>query len=442
MSNAHGFISAFPDGYQTEIAGAQLSGGQKQRVAIARTLMKHPAILLLDEATSALDSESELIVQRALDSLLEKSSRTTIIIGEVLSCLHASATKLFVVCLALIITFFWFSHLLCLLCTAHRLSTIRNADMIVYVKDGKVMETGSHDELMARPDSLYKALVETGETKASEEAEIAEDVAKLESNGASSTSAMDSAVARVSDFSQASVNVDSLRLSSLASSASVECSNNEVMLKMRNVTFAYPKRPDNVVFKGLNLDIYRGETVALVGPSGQGKSTIVGLIERFYDPAGGSVELLGNNLTDINVRYLRDQIGLVEQEPTLFAMSIGDNIAYGLPGASREEIIEAAKLANAHTFISSFPKGYDTNVGQRGSQLSGGQVSRGATVLDIDRFGLFSEMMVLTFHYLFFDFRNKEWPLLEPFSKSPKLFCLTRQLVHLMLNHKMSFKTL
>jgi ATP-binding cassette subfamily B (MDR/TAP) protein 1 len=134
-ANAHDFIAAFPDGYDTQVGdkGAQLSGGQKQRIAFARVLIKQPKILLLDEATSALDSESEAIVQEALDELLQTGGRTTIII-------------------------------------AHRLSTVRNADMIAVVGDGMVVETGSHEELISKQGHYYK-LVEAQKGRKDQESD-------------------------------------------------------------------------------------------------------------------------------------------------------------------------------------------------------------------------------------------------------------------------------
>jgi ABC-type multidrug transport system fused ATPase/permease subunit len=110
--------------------------------------------------------------------------------------------------------------------------------------------------------------------------------------------------------------------------------------------------------------------------SGGGKSTVVKMLERFYDPTDGSVSLDGTDLKDINVKHLRSMIGYVGQEPTLFATTIEKNIRYGNPSASKEEIEEAARLANAHDFISSFNDGYDTQVGDKGTQLSGGQKQR------------------------------------------------------------------
>jgi ATP-binding cassette subfamily B (MDR/TAP) protein 1 len=117
-------------------------------------------------------------------------------------------------------------------------------------------------------------------------------------------------------------------------------------------------------------------TVALVGGSGSGKSTVVALIERFYDPSKGAVLLDGINIKDLQLKWMRSQIGLVSQEPALFATTIKENILFGKEGATHEEVIEAAKAANAHNFISSLPKGYDTQVGEKGVQMSGGQKQR------------------------------------------------------------------
>jgi len=147
-------------------------------------------------------------------------------------------------------------------------------------------------------------------------------------------------------------------------------------IEFHNVSFAYPTRPDAMVFNGLSLKIKPGQTVALVGPSGGGKSTTVSMLERFYDPTGGSITLDGTDLRELNVQWLRDNIGLVAQEPVLFARTIKENIAYGMPGATDEAIINVAKSANAHDFIMKFPNGYETHVGDKGAQLSGGQKQR------------------------------------------------------------------
>ncbi|KAH9772913.1 ABC transporter B family member 15 [Citrus sinensis] len=147
-------------------------------------------------------------------------------------------------------------------------------------------------------------------------------------------------------------------------------------IELKNVFFSYPSRPDQMIFKGLTLKIEAGKTVALVGQSGSGKSTIIGLIERFYDPQSGSVMVDERNIKSYNLRKLRSCIALVSQEPTLFAGTIRQNIVYGKEVATEAEIRKAAVLANAHEFISSTEDGYDTYCGERGVQLSGGQKQR------------------------------------------------------------------
>ena len=147
-------------------------------------------------------------------------------------------------------------------------------------------------------------------------------------------------------------------------------------IEFKEVSFAYPTRPEIEVFTGFNLTIEAGTTVALVGPSGSGKSTTVGLIERYYDPLSGSVSLDGVDLRLLNVAWLRQHIGLVSQEPALFATTIKENIKIAKPDATDSEVEEAARAANAHDFISSLEKGYETHVGDKGAQLSGGQKQR------------------------------------------------------------------
>nr|KYP57754.1 ABC transporter B family member 4 [Cajanus cajan] len=147
-------------------------------------------------------------------------------------------------------------------------------------------------------------------------------------------------------------------------------------IELRNVCFSYPSRPDELIFNGFSISISRGTTAALVGQSGSGKSTVISLIERFYDPQAGEVLIDGINLKEFQLKWIRQKIGLVSQEPILFNCSIQENIAYGKDGATDEEIRAAAELANAAKFIDKFPHGLDTMVGEHGTQLSGGQKQR------------------------------------------------------------------
>jgi len=147
-------------------------------------------------------------------------------------------------------------------------------------------------------------------------------------------------------------------------------------IEFRHVDFAYPTRPDILVFKDFSLKIRAGQSQALVGASGSGKSSVIALIERFYDATGGKIMIDGKDIRRLNLKSLRLKIGLVQQEPALFAASIFDNIAYGKEGATEAEVMEAARAANVHGFVSALPQGYKTNVGERGVQLSGGQKQR------------------------------------------------------------------
>ncbi|KAL3938481.1 MAG: hypothetical protein SGBAC_006615 [Bacillariaceae sp.] len=307
-ANAHDFIMSFPDGYDTHVGqdGAQLSGGQKQRIAIARALIRRPRILLLDEATSALDSESEAVVQEAIDKIMEEQMQTVILV-------------------------------------AHRLSTIRNADSIVVIHEGAAVEQGTHDELMQNRSYFFEL---------SEEKEL-------------------------DAFSSASMTDECLSFTDEEEPCDEKIQKNECLLLLQDVNFHYPSRPSSKIFMGLDLQINQGETLAIVGPSGQGKSTIIQLLEGFYRPTSGTISYKGTNVEEINVDWLRKQFGLVSQEPNLFHASIGENIRFGNPAATQEDIEEAAKAANAHDFIVSFPDKYDTIVGATGStKVSGGEKQR------------------------------------------------------------------
>jgi ATP-binding cassette subfamily B (MDR/TAP) protein 1 len=178
-------------------------------------------------------------------------------------------------------------------------------------------------------------------------------------------------------------------------------------VELKDVYFSYPARPEQLIFDGFSLHVSSGTTMAIVGESGSGKSTVISLVERFYDPQAGEVLIDGINIKSLRLNWIRGKIGLVSQEPLLFMTSIKDNITYGKEDATIEEIRRAAELANAANFIDKLPdvcdnsnkltcmskfffllsdlglmfslilyQGYDTMVGQRGAQLSGGQKQR------------------------------------------------------------------
>ncbi|XP_040208747.1 ATP-binding cassette sub-family B member 5-like isoform X2 [Rana temporaria] len=147
-------------------------------------------------------------------------------------------------------------------------------------------------------------------------------------------------------------------------------------VELRNIHFCYPSRPNVQVLKGLNLMVKSGQTVALVGQSGCGKSTIVQLLQRLYDSQEGEILVDGHNIRSLNVRHYRELIGVVSQEPVLFGTSIKNNIRYGRENVTDEEIEKAAKEANAYDFIMGLPEKFETLVGERGAQLSGGQKQR------------------------------------------------------------------
>lgn len=335
MANAHDFISSFPQGYDTPVGDTcQLSGGQKQRICIARVLVANPKILILDEATSALDTQSEKIVQRALDSLIAEGKRTTFII-------------------------------------AHRLTTVRSCDQIAVIAGGKVVEKGTHDELMSSDSTTatghYRNLVQK-----QQRGDAAPPVLPAVDENNSTDKMSEPLETQVESTEAPMVSVSLNDDDAIVDESSIP------HFCFKDCDFAYPSRAEKKIFDGLNLSIRQGETLALVGPSGGGKSTVVSLLERFYDPTAGTLEYMGQNVKDLNLSWYRDQIGLVGQEPLLFEDTIANNISYGCaPGTvTRVQIEEAAKAANAYDFIMSFKDGFDTMIGEGSTGVSGGQKQR------------------------------------------------------------------
>jgi len=147
-------------------------------------------------------------------------------------------------------------------------------------------------------------------------------------------------------------------------------------IRFEGVEFAYPSHPDTAILNEVSFTLTNGEMLAITGSSGSGKSSIISLLMNFYEPMSGRITLDGRDIRDLDVDWLRSQIGLVGQEPILFHASVFENVAYGKPDATREEVIEACVDANAHRFILELPDQYDTIVGERGASVSGGEKQR------------------------------------------------------------------
>ncbi|TQD70681.1 hypothetical protein C1H46_043776 [Malus baccata] len=392
LANAAEFIDNLPQGLDTMVGehGTQLSGGQKQRVAIARAILKDPRILLLDEATSALEAESERVVQEALDRIM--INRTTVIV-------------------------------------AHRLSTVRNVDSIAVLHRGTIVEKGPHSELVKHPEGAYSQRMYEEASQVANDAvgsirtiasfcaeEKVVELYQRKCEGLIKTGIRQGLISGIG-FEGKTTFADVLRVFFALTIATVGISQSDSLaydiskgksavasvfaildrkskidssddsgttienlkgeIELCHVSFKYPTRPDVPIFKDLCLTVHHGKTVALVGESGSAKSTVVSLLQRFYDPDLGHITLDGIEIQKLQLKWLRQQMGLVSQEPVLFNDTIRANIAYGKEGIATEaEIIAAAELANAHKFICSLQQGYDTIVGERGDQLSGGQKQR------------------------------------------------------------------
>ncbi|XP_031626047.1 multidrug resistance protein homolog 65 [Contarinia nasturtii] len=168
----------------------------------------------------------------------------------------------------------------------------------------------------------------------------------------------------------------SSKIDSMSSDGKVPNSGIHGNIAFKNIQFSYPSRPDVQILRGLDFEIEAGQSVALVGDSGNGKSTCLQLLQRFYDPDDGQVLIDGCDIRTLNINMLRSNIATVGQEPILFSTTIGENIRYGKPDATDKDVVAAAMQSGAHDFIDKLPQGYNTMVGEKGSQLSGGQKQR------------------------------------------------------------------
>ncbi|CAF3963835.1 unnamed protein product [Rotaria sordida] len=319
IANAHDFIMTLPQKYDTLVGerGAQMSGGQKQRIAIARALIRDPRILLLDEATSALDTESESIVQDALNraSKDDKKDSRTASLGD----------------------------------------DVRNAAETTFEERQNGQTTAQDDKNVKDK----KALEEAG--KVGQTASLSPDYSKA----IDASKHILALFERTPEIDNGATDGDTFE-------------NFKGEINFVDLQFRYPNRSEVPVLKRFNLNIKPHQQVALVGASGCGKSTTIQLIERFYNPTSGQLLIDHHDVSSLNLQWWRSKIGFVSQEPILFDASIRENIAYGDTSryVTMAEICEAAKNANIHRFIETLPEQYETNVGAKGTQLSGGEKQR------------------------------------------------------------------
>ena len=189
----------------------------------------------------------------------------------------------------------------------------------------------------------------------------------------------------VSDFNKAMVAaarvfqlLDRKPLIDANPSAGLKVNDVQGNVEVKEAEFHYPTRPNIQILKRLQLSIKKGESIALVGESGCGKSTVIQLIQRLYDLENGKIEIENENIESLNLPWLRSKLGLVSQEPVLFDRTIAENIQYGdnEREVSMDEVLECSRRANIHNFVNALPSGYDTKVGSKGTQLSGGQKQR------------------------------------------------------------------
>ncbi|CAF3669907.1 unnamed protein product [Rotaria sp. Silwood1] len=421
-ANAHHFIMQLPDKYETVVGecGVQLSGGEKQRIALARALVKKPTFLLLDEATNALDNVSEKIVQEAVDRAC--NGRTTIAIAHRLATIK-NAHQIYVLDKGSVIEQgthetliskeggkyqamqitkpfrqrFVFLRLLsmnspewitisigCIACVLNGAAQPLFAFLLVKIIEAFKYCSNSerrHHVLIASLLFLllggvvfifrffqYTAFVISG-SKLTQRIRSKAFACLLRQEVAYFDRPENSSGAICTRLSSGASAIQEMTGTRLGVNFCGE-------IIFDQVKFIYPSRPTSFVLNKLQLKIKPSQHVALVGKSGCGKSTIIQLLERFYDVTSGGIFLDGIDIRKLNPQWVRSQFGLVSQEPILFDLTIAENIAYGLENVPTEDIINAAIRANVHQFIEQLPQGYETKVGFKGSFLSGGEKQR------------------------------------------------------------------
>ena len=184
------------------------------------------------------------------------------------------------------------------------------------------------------------------------------------------------AAERIRELLATKADIESPMALSLEEASTAGPSNSEALIEFNDMSYAYPSRPNNYALEKLNLAVKAGESIALVGPSGAGKSTLFDLLLRFRDPQSGDIKILGKPLTEWDLQELRSQFALVPQQPVLFSANVWDNLKYGRPDATKEEVLAAVKAAHAEEFIEQLPDGYQSFLGEQGVKLSGGQKQR------------------------------------------------------------------
>ncbi|CAF1151950.1 unnamed protein product [Rotaria sordida] len=438
-ANAHNFIMQLPDKYETLVGerGIQLSGGEKQRIALARALVKQPSFLLLDEATSALDNVNEKIVQETLDRACK--GRTTIVIAHRLATIR-NAHQIYVLDDGSVIEQGTHEILMAKkggkyqAMVKHqqmekiddniddmmsmqkaqeedekwifeRSRLLSDSGIVDVNKAFKYCSTSERRRQVLTTSLLflllgvvflilrifqYTAFAISGSKLTQRirskafECLLRQEVAYFDrpenSSGAICVRLSSDASKRIAaSVSAAKTFFDLFDRNPAIDNTSIE--GQELVdfhgeIKFDQVKFIYPTRPTSIVLNKFQLNIKPSQRVALVGASGCGKSTIIQLLERFYDVTSGQLLLDGIDIRKLNIHWIRSHFGLVSQEPILFDLTIAENIAYGLENVPMEDIINAARKANIHQFIQKLPQGYETKVGWKGSFLSGGEKQR------------------------------------------------------------------